>query len=145
MSFTPRTIETRIASMTLAGPGFIIQRFREGTRIDLPGFQENRAARFALANGVTCVMLSIIPKDMDFDVNVTNVDHFAPERGQDTLSAVAVVVADNMAEMVSKLYFSYFPQVFRTKVTDNEEEARAWLEVQMVELAQSQEGQGFPA
>jgi len=98
-----------------------------------------------LANGVTCVMLSIIPKDMDFDVNVTNVDHFAPERGQDTLSAVAVVVADNMAEMVSKLYFSYFPQVFRTKVTDNEEEARAWLEVQMVELAQSQEGQGFPA
>lgn len=137
MSFTPRTIETRIASMTLAGPGFIIQRFREGTRIDLPGFQENREARFALANGVTCVMLSIIPKDMDFDVNVTNVDHFAPERGQDTLSAVAVVVADNMAEMVSKLYFSYFPQVFRTKVTDNEEEARAWLEVQMVELAQS--------
>jgi hypothetical protein len=134
MSFVPCTIETRIATMTLAEPGFIIQRFRKGTRIDVAGFQENREARSALSQGVTCVMLSIIPKDMDFDVSVTGVDHFAPERGRDTLRALAVVVQDNMAEMVSKLYFSYFPQVFRTKVTDDEEEAHAWLKGQMAEL-----------
>lgn len=140
MSFSLRTIETRIATMSLDAPGFIVQRFREGARIDLQGFAENKRARFALADGITCVMLSIIPKDMDFDVSVTNVDHFGPEREQDTLRALAVVVNDNMAEMVTKLYFSYFPTVFRTKVFDQEEEARTWLMAQQVELEQETQG-----
>ncbi len=138
MSNFPRTIETRIATMSLVAPGFIEQRFRLGARIDLAGFKENKEARFTLADGVTCVMLSVIPKDMDFDVNITTVDHFAPERGLDTLQALAVVVQDNMSEMVAKLFFSYFPQVFRTKVMDNEEEARVWLQQQMVEIESEQ-------
>lgn len=124
--------------MTLVAPGFIEQRFHEHVRIDLPGFQENKVARLELAAGRTCVMLSIIPKDMDFDVKVTRVDHFAPERGADTLKALAVVVNDNMFEMVSKLYFSYFPQVFRTLVTDDEKEARTWLQAQLAELLEDQ-------
>jgi len=134
MSDFPRTIETRIATMSLVAPGFIEQRFRLGTRIDLAGFAENKKARFELADGVTCVMLSVIPKDMDFDVSVTTVDHFGPVRGMDTLQALAVVVQDNMSEMVTKLFFSYFPQVFRTKVMDNEDDARVWLQQQMVEI-----------
>jgi len=134
MSNFPRTIETRIATMSLVAPGFIEQRFRLGARIDLEGFKENKEARFALADGVTCVMLSVIPKDMDFDVSITTVDHFGPERGTDTLQALAVVVEDNMSEMVAKLFFSYFPQVFRTKVVDNEDDARTWLHQQMVEI-----------
>lgn len=138
MSDFPRTIETRIATMSLVAPGFIEQRFRLGTRIDLAGFAENKKARFELADGVTCVMLSVIPKDMDFDVSVTTVDHFGPERGMDTLQALAVVVQDNMSEMVTKLFFSYFPQVFRTKVMDNEDDARMWLQQQMVEIESEQ-------
>ena len=138
MSDFPRTIETRIATMSLVAPGFIEQRFRLGTRIDLAGFSENKKARFELADGVTCVMLSVIPKDMDFDVSVTTVDHFGPERGMDTLQALAVVVQDNMSEMVTKLFFSYFPQVFRTKVMDNEDDARVWLQQQMVEIESEQ-------
>jgi len=138
MSDFPRTIETRIATMSLVAPGFIEQRFRLGTRIDLAGFAENKKARFELADGVTCVMLSVIPKDMDFDVSVTTVDHFGPERGMDTLQALAVVVQDNMSEMVTKLFFSYFPQVFRTKVMDNEDDARVWLQQQMVEIESEQ-------
>lgn len=138
MSFLPRVIETRIATMRLVEPGFIEQRYRTGERIDLPGFAENKKARFELMAGETCVMLSIIPKDMDFDVSVTGVDHFAPEREQDTLKALAVVVNDNMAEMVTKLFFSYFPTVFRTNVMSNEIEARAWLKEQMVEIAREE-------
>lgn len=134
MSHSPRTIETRIATMSLVAPGFIEQRFRVGARIDLAGFAENKKARLQLAGGTTCVMLSVIPKDMDFDVGVTTVDHFAPERGSDTLQALAVVVQDNMMEMVAKLFFSYFPQVFRTKVMDNEDDARLWLQQQMEEI-----------
>ena len=94
MSFEPRSIETRIATITLASPGFIEQRYRLGERIDLAGFAENKHARFELAEGMPCVMLSVIPRDMDFDVSVTGVDHFAPERDQDTLRALAVVVKD---------------------------------------------------
>ena len=124
--------------MSLVAPGFIEQRFRLGARIDLAGFAENKKARFELADGVTCVMLSVIPKDMDFDVSVTTKDHFAPERGMDTLQALAVVVQDNMSEMVTKLFFSYFPQVFRTKVMDNEDDARLWLQQQMVEIESEQ-------
>lgn len=138
MSFVPRVIETRIARMSLVEPGFIEQRFRSGERIDLPGFAENKKARFELMNGDTCVMLSVIPKDMDFDVSVTGVDHFAPERGRDTLRALAVVVNDNMSEMVTKLFFSYFPTVFRTKVMSSESEARSWLEQQVVEIAREE-------
>lgn len=138
MSDYPRTIETRIATMSLVAHGFIEQRFRLGARIDLAGFAENKKARFELADGVTCVMLSVIPKDMDFDVSVTTKDHFGPERGMDTLQALAVVVQDNMSEMVTKLFFSYFPQVFRTKVMDNEDDARMWLQQQMVEIESEQ-------
>jgi hypothetical protein len=134
MSFEPRSIETRIATITLASPGFIEQRYRLGERIDLAGFAENKRARFELAEGMPCVMLSIIPRDMDFDVSVTGVDHFAAERDQDTLRALAVVVKDNMSEMVTKLFFSYFPTVFRTRVFDDEEEARTWLKNQLVEV-----------
>jgi len=134
MSFEPRTIETRIASVTLVSPGYIEQRYRLGERIDLKGFAENKRARFELAEGMPCVMLSIIPKDMDFDVSVTGVDHFGAERELDTLRALAVVVQDNMAEMVTKLFFSYFPTVFRTRVFDHEEEARQWLKTQLVEV-----------
>lgn len=124
--------------MTLVEPGFIEQRFRYGERIDLAGFAENRRARFELAGGTPHVMLSIVPRDMDFEVSVTSVDHFAPEREQDTLRALAVVVSDNMSEMVAKLFFSYFPTVFRTKVMSDEAEARTWLKEQMVEIAREE-------
>jgi hypothetical protein len=138
MTFVPRIIETRIATMSLVEPNLIEQRFRAGERIDLAGFAENKEARFDLMAGETCAMLSIIPRDMDFDVSVTSSDHFGPERGQDTLRALAVVVNDNMAEMVTKLFFSYFPTVFRTKVFDTEDEARSWLKEQMVEIAREE-------
>lgn len=142
MSFQPRSIATRIATITLVRPGFLEQRYHPGERIDLPGFAENKRARLELTQGMPCVMLSIIPRDMDFDMEVTAVDHFGPERGQDTLRALAVVVHDSMAEMVTKLFFTYFPTVFRTQVFNQETEARRWLEQQLAEMRQEAGEQG---
>jgi hypothetical protein len=139
MRFEPRSIDTRIATVTLVRPGFIEQRYRLGERIDLPGFAENKRARLELAGGKPCVMLSIIPRDMDFDMEVTGVDHFGPERGQDTLRALAVVVHDSMAEMVAKLFFTYFSTVFRTRVFQEEVEARRWLQQQLAEVLLEEE------
>jgi len=127
MATYPRTIETRLATMTMVEPGYLEQRFRPNIRIDLTGFEENRKARFALAGEEPCVMLSIFPQEIDFDVQITSSDHFAPERGKETLTALAVVANDSMFEMVSRLYFAYFPQVFNTRVFSSEQEARNWL------------------
>lgn len=136
MPFSARIIETRIATMALVDEGFIEQRFKSGERVDLAGFAENKAARYELAGELPHVMLSVIPRDMDFDVSVTRVDHFAPERDRDLLRALAVVVNDNMSEMVTKLFFSYFPTVFHTQVFSDEASARVWLHAQVAEIAQ---------
>lgn len=120
-------IETSIATMTLVEPGFIEQRFHPGGKITLQGFAENKAARLELCEGARHVMLSVFPPDIDFELSVTQSDHFAPERSADLLVALAVVVGDNMVEMITKLYFSYFPQVFHTRICATEEEARTWL------------------
>ena len=85
-------------------------------------------------------MLSVMPPDVDFEVRITTTDHFAPERGKDPLMALAVVAQDKVAEMVTKLYFSYFPQFFRIRIFTDEEEARAWLLEQREEIVRSQNG-----
>ena len=132
----PRTIETRLATMTMVEAGLLLQRFRENVRIDLPGFQENKEARFTLSGDEPCAMLSVFPREIDFDVRITSSDHFAPERGKETLTALAVVAQDSMVEMVSRLYFSYFPQVFNARVFNNEQSALNWLRQFVPEAAQ---------
>ena len=132
-----KSIVTHLAVMTLFEPGWVEQRFHPGARLDLIGFKENRDARFSLTGGSPHVMLSVMPSNIDFDVQVTAVDHFAPERGTESLMALAVVAQDNVAEMVTKLYFSYFPPEFRFRIFAAEPEARAWLIDQRVVVVPS--------
>jgi hypothetical protein len=96
MPFEPRLIRTRCATMELTGPGFIEQRFLPEAVIDRAGFEENRAARHALAGDSPYVMLSVFPPGPDFDLAVTTSDHFAPERERMQLVALAVVTNDSM-------------------------------------------------
>lgn len=127
MSFAQRTIETRVATMSLTAPGFIVQRFRSDVMVDRAGFEENRVARLDLAGGGAYVMLSILPEGLDFNLEVTTADHFEPERGETSMQALAVVAMDSMGEAIAKLYFSYFPQVFATRIFNSESDARTWL------------------
>jgi hypothetical protein len=113
--------------MTLIAPGFIEQRFHLDARLDWIGFQENKEARFKLCGAKPHVMLSVIPGSVDFDVHVTSLDHFAAERGLDTIVALAVVAQGTLVETVTQLYFSYFPQAFPLKIFGEEAEARSWL------------------
>lgn len=125
--FTPRTIQTRCASMSLVAPCFIEQRFSATATIDRAGFEENRIARQELGGESPYVMLSIIPEGIDFELAVTSIDHFKPERGKSHLMALAVVVCDGMGEAIAKLYFSYFPTDFPARVFHEERIAREWL------------------
>lgn len=135
--FTPRGIETRCASLVLAAPGFIEQRFRSDATIDRAGFEENRMARVELGGAGPYVMLTILPEGMDFELAVTSTDHFEPERGSSGLCALAVVAGDGMGEAIAKLYFSYFPTEFPARVFHDEAEARAWLADQQTAAAKA--------
>lgn len=135
----PRTIITRLANMSLTAPGFLEQRFHLGAKLDPDGFAENKRARFVLCGDDPYLMLSVFPKDIDFELRVTTSDHFAPERGRDGLVALALVAYDHVTEQVSKLYFSYFPQLFRHQVFMDEGEARKWLFAQRAEAERSKD------
>ncbi len=119
--------------MSLTAPGFLEQRFHPGAKLDPAGFAENKKARFELCGDEAYLMLTVFPKDIDFELRITTSDHFAPERGKDGLVALALVANDHVAEQVSKLYFSYFPQLFRHAVFTDEVEARKWLLAQRIE------------
>lgn len=123
----PQRVETRLTTMDLIEDGLVVQRYREGVKIDRAGFEENRRARLELVQGRPHAMLSIFPADIDFELEVTTNDHFGPEREQGTLVALAVVANDTLAASLSRLFFTYYPQVFRTGVFTSEEEALAWL------------------
>lgn len=126
--------------MSLTAPGRLEQRFHSGAKLDPDGFAENKTARFELCGDEPYLMLTVFPKDIDFELRVTTSDHFAPERGKDALQALAIVALDNVAEMVTKLYFSYFPQLFRIRVFTEEADARSWWMEQRSEIDRAAEG-----
>lgn len=53
------------------------------------------------------------------------------------LLASAAVCRSSMIEMLTKLYFSYYPQLHRILVTEDEQTAREWLEQQLEEIART--------
>lgn len=81
--------------------------------------------------------LTIIPENVDYRLETMKQDQGQADRTQSQLLASAVVAKASMIEMLTKLYFSYFPQLHRTLVTDNEETARTWLAKQMKEIGRT--------
>jgi hypothetical protein len=120
-------MEARLTTMEVLEDGLVVQLYREAVKIDRAGFEENRRARLELVQGRPHAMLAIFPADIDFELEVTTNDHFGPEREQGTLVALAVVAKDMQAASLSRLFFTYYPRVFRTGVFTSEEEALTWL------------------
>lgn len=128
MPTTPRTLRTALAVMTLERPGLVVQRFREGSRLDRAGFEENRAMRHDLVEKTSHALLTILPKGLDFELDVATTEHFSPEKEAGLLKAFAVVVQDNLTETIVRLAFGYYPPTFPMEVFGSEHEARTWLE-----------------
>lgn len=122
-----RTIETRLAQMTLVEPGLIEQRFRSGITLDREGLEENRRARQELSGGGPHVMMSVFPEDVDFQLSVISEDHFAPDKEPPGLKALALVTAGQFTTGLAAIVFKYFPPQFPASTMGSEEEARAWL------------------
>ena len=135
MTIEHREVRTSIAQLKRVRPDYLEVIYAPGCMLTSAALKEVREARWALMGQTPCGTLSIMPDDMDFELGAMNVDHFADDRREGNLLAVAVVARTNMIEMILKLYFSYYPLLTRLLVTDKEQEARAWLDAQFEEIA----------
>lgn len=126
-----------IAHLARVRPDLIEVHYIPACMLHSKGLEEVRKARQELMGHVPYGMLSIIPEDVDFELEALHHDHLALDRSGGDLKAIAVVTHANMMELVLKLYFSYYPQLARLLVTDNETEARSWLQDQLEEVCRA--------
>lgn len=137
MTFEPRLYETTIATLVRVRPDLVEIRYKPGSMLTVEHMTEVQKMRRTIMGHAPYAMLTFIPGDVDFQMNTMRTDHMAADRIQSQVIATAVVAEANMIEMLVKLYFSYFPQLQRIRVTDNEGEARAWLSEQLEENART--------
>ncbi len=134
MTIAPSERKTSIAHMRRVRPDYLEVHYSPGSKLTSASLKEIRDARRELMGNTPYAMLSLLPEDIDFELGAMHVDHLADDRRDGNFLAIAVVTRTNMIEMVLKLYFSYYPLLTRLRVTDKEDEARAWLDVQFGEL-----------
>jgi len=137
MTIDPRERQVPIAHLLRTRPDLIEVQYTPGCMLNSKGLEEVRRARQELMGNTPYGMLSIIPEDVDFELAAMQKDHLVSDRNEGSLKAIALVTAANMMEMVLKLYFSYYPQLARILVTDNEKEAREWLMGQLEDVART--------
>lgn len=137
MTTEPTERRTTIAHLVRVRPDLVEIRYDPGCMFAPAELAEVQQARRDLMGSHPYGTLTIVPEDVDFQLDTMSKDHAAKDRSEGLIIATAVVCKANMIEMMVKLYFSYFPQLQRIKVTDDEDEARSWLEAQLQEHAKT--------
>ena len=137
MTIVPEERDTRLAHLIRVRPELVEIRYKAGSTLGGQALAEVQEARRELMGERPYATLTIIPEDVDFQLDSMNKDHAAVDRTQGLLIATAVVCRANMIQMLTKLYFSYFPQMHRILVTDNEAEGRTWVTTQLEQNAQT--------
>ena len=135
MTTEPTERRTTIARLVRVRLDLLEIYYDPGCTFELPLIAEVQEARRELMGQRRYGTLTIIPEDVDFQLPAMNTDHAARDRSESLIIATAVVCKASMIEMLVKLYFSYFPQLHRIRVTDNEAEARTWLHEQLQQHA----------
>lgn len=135
MTLEPREYETSSAKLIVVRPDLLEIHYHAGTVFNLQNVGEVQAKRRELMGDRPYATLTLIPEDVDYSLDSTHTDQGRPDRGEGRLLASAIVARASMIQMLTKLYFSYFPQLHRILVTDDEVAARAWLDQQMREIA----------
>jgi hypothetical protein len=80
------------------------------------------------------VLLTIFPKGIQVNHDLMNKDLFRAYRDKPYVRAIAVVTDSPAMHMASKVYFTYHPQSFQTRVFEEEREARQWLNDLLAQL-----------
>lgn len=131
MKYEAQTIELPHAVVTRARPDLVEARMKPGATITVDGLHAVYAARKKLCGTAPHAMLFVATESVGFDMDTMHHEYI---QGEDAVVAIAVVLHATVMEMLTKLYFTYFPQRFQTFATNDEAEARAWIEAQLASI-----------
>lgn len=134
MTLEPREERTTIATLTRVRMDLLEIRYDPGCVLAADHMAEVQEMRRDMMVDRPYGMLTIIPEDVDFNMDAMRVDHLAKDRSLGRIVATAVVAKASMIEQLVNIYFKFFPQLHRVLVTDKEAEARTWLLSQMDEI-----------
>lgn len=137
MTFEPREYRTSSATLIIVQPDLLEIRYDAGTIFNLKNVGEVQLLRRELMGDRSYATLTIIPEDVDYNLETTRTDQAKADHGEGRLLASAIVAKASMIQMLTKLYFSYFPQLHRILVTDDLDSARHWLVQQMKEIGRT--------
>ena len=137
MTLEPRECRTSIATLIVVQSDLVEIHYHLGIVFTSAAVREVQEMRRKVMGNKPHATLTIIPEDVDYRMDAMQQDQGRPDRTQSQMLASAVVARASMIELLTKLYFSYFPQLHRVHVTDNEADARAWLATQMEEIART--------
>ncbi len=137
MTLEPREYETGIATLIVINRELVEIHYKPGIVFDPKSVAEVQDKRREVMGNRPYATLTLIPEDVDFNLETMRQDQGQPDRTQSQLLASAVVARSSMIEMLTKLYFSYYPQLHRILVSDDERTAREWLEQQLEEIART--------
>ena len=134
MTLQPNEHRTSIATLKV-GERLIEIRYDDGIVFSASAVAEVQAKRRELMGSRPYATLTIIPENVDYVSNTMSKDQGKADRTESQLLATAVVAKASMIHLLTELYFSYFPQLQRILVTDDEVAARTWLSQQLEEIA----------
>lgn len=120
--------DTVDATVERASPRRVVIRFRPGTQIGVSGLADIFEQRKRLQGADPVSLLVVLPQDAQLDIAVRGDDQFARNEGADGLIAMATVAGGGINEVLTNLFFAYFPQGFPNRVFGSEPEAAEWLD-----------------
>ncbi len=131
MAPVPEEAETRIATLKRVQLDLLEIHYKTGSFFNSEDVTEVQEKRRAMMGSRSYATLTIIPKDMDFNLESMRVDHGGEDRTKGQIIATAIVAHDKTLERLTQVYLKYYPHMQHVLVTSNEAEARAWLEAQL--------------
>ena len=137
MTLEPSEFDTRIATLIRVSNELLEIRYKPGTVFITEDVAEVQAMRRTIMGSKSYSTLTIIPEDTDFSMESMRTDHAGPDRSESQIVATAIVAKSTLIERLTNVYFKFFPQLQRVLVTDNESEARVWMERQLKEIAET--------
>lgn len=140
MNLQPGEHRTSIATLRVVTDQLIEIYYDQDIVFSIKAVAEVQEKRRAVMGDGPYATLTVIPEDVDYQLEAMTRDQSLPDRPENRVLATAVVAKASMIQLLIKLYFSYFPQLQRIFVTDDEGAARAWLLQQLKEIAEKDGG-----
>lgn len=133
MTTSQTIIETTIATVQRTGPDRVDVRFKPGTTLTVPGIQEIVQARQALADGARSRVLFVFATDgTDFELSMITTNYYAGLPVEEFTLATAWATRNEHNDRFARLYFAYFPSPVPNALFQEEAEAIAWLDAQVL-------------